>query len=40
MTHTKKVSWNLNNVFMDYLKSSPEVNVYVGMEQFLKYIVK
>ena len=40
MTHAKVVSWNLNNISMGYLKSSPKVDVYDGMEQFQKYIVK
>ena len=40
MTHAEVVSWNLNNISMGYLKSSPKVDVYDGMEQFQKYIVK
>lgn len=39
MTHAEMVSWNLNNISMGYLKSS-KVDVYDGMKQFQKCIVK
>ena len=40
MTHADMVSWNWNNISMGYLKSSPKVDVYDGMEQWQKCIVK
>lgn len=40
MTLTNKVPLDLYSNSMDNLKNSPEVDVYVGLEQFLRYIVK
>lgn len=40
MTHTQTVSGNSNSISVDYLRSSPEGDAYVGVEQLLRYIAK
>lgn len=39
MTRTKKPSRNLNNISMAFLESPPDIDVYVGIERFLRYSV-
>lgn len=34
MTHTDKVSWNLNNISTDHLKSCPDVDVLLAWNNF------
>lgn len=34
MTHTKKVSWNLNNISIDHLKSSLDIDVLLAWNNF------